>query len=170
MARLDRGALAHFLQTFHHDAFAGFQPLLDHPVAAKSWTYRDSTLGNLIRIIHHPDKISALQLQDRSLRNKERASALLHFDPQPRVLAWPEDIARIWENRTDPNGARFWIHFPISRQEAPFVWMHFAVSADQFADRFTLVEGFGEHCRDAISRREVLFFAKREDNLDRIYR
>src|SRR6202022_2925061 len=48
--------------------------------------------------------------------------------------------------------------------------MQLAVGADQFAGRFTLVQGFGENRRDAISGLEVVFLAERKDKLDRVHR
>src|SRR5271166_1386947 len=154
--RLNGGALPHFLQTLHHDALARFQPLFDYPVTAKSLTDRDATLGNLVCVIHHPDKIFALQFLDCPLRNKERAGAILNFEPRLRVLAWPEDVARVWEKCADPNRAGFWIHLPICRKEAAFVGMHLAIGADEFANRFALVEGLHKHGRKVLRRGKVL--------------
>src|SRR5271165_4214750 len=167
---LDGGPLAHFLQTFHHDALARFQSFFNHPVTANSLTYRDATLGNLVCVIHHPDKISALQFLDRPLRNKERAGAILNFEPRLRVLARPEDIAGVWEKCADPNRAGFWIHLPVCRKEAPFVRMHLAIGADEFADRFALVEGLRKHGRKTLRPGKILFLAQREDYFDRVYR
>src|SRR4029077_12621595 len=166
---LDGGALPDFLQTLYNNALARFQSLFDHPVAANSLTYRDTALGNLVCVIHHPDKIFALQFLDCPLRNKERAGAILNFEPCLRVLAWPEDVARVWENRTDPNRTGFWIHLPICRKEAAFVGMHLAIGADEFADRFALLERLRKHGRKALRGGKVLFLAEREDYLDRVY-
>src|SRR5260370_26962129 len=93
--RLNGGALPHFLQTLHHDALARFQPLFDYPVTAKSFTDRDPTLGNLICVIHHPDKIFALQFLDCPLSNKEHDGAILNFEPYLRVLTWTEYVAEV---------------------------------------------------------------------------
>src|SRR5580704_800287 len=167
--RLDGGTLPDFLQTLHHDALARFQPLFDHPVTAKSWTHRDATLGNLVRVIHHPDKIFALQFLHCTLRNKERASAILNFELRLRVLAWPEDVARIWENCTDPDRAGFRIHLPVCRKKAAFVGMHLAIGADEYADRFALVQRLSKHGRKALCGAKVLFLAQRKDYFDRVH-
>ena len=97
--RLNRGAIAYFLQTFDNDAIARLQPLLDYPVAADPGANRNFMLRHFIRLVYHPDKVSALQLQHRSLRDEQRAMAFLDFNPYPRVLAGPEDIAGIREDR-----------------------------------------------------------------------
>jgi hypothetical protein len=47
--------------------------------------------------------------------------------------------------------------------------MHFAIGADEFADRFALLEGLRKHRRKAVRGGKVLFLAKREDYLDRVY-
>ena len=47
--------------------------------------------------------------------------------------------------------------------------MQFAIGADEFADRFALVEGLSKHRRKALRRTKIFFFAHREDYFDRVY-
>jgi hypothetical protein len=87
--------------------------------ASGSWAVASETrfwvLTCIMSTFVPTSKVSALQLQHRSLRDEQRACALLDFDAYPRVLARSEDIAGIREDRADPNGARFWINLPIGR-------------------------------------------------------
>ena len=126
-------------------------------------------------VIHHPHKIVTLQFLDRPLRNKERTDAILNFEPRLRVLARPKDVARVWEKCANPNRARFCIHFPVCCKEAAFVRMHLAIRTDEFADRFALVQGLGQHGRKLLRPGKVLSHSARRLSLSglllkRLYR
>src|SRR6266849_3034820 len=67
--RFDDRFFAHFLQSFHDDAVAGFQPILDDPLRVGSLAHLDGLDVDLIFVPDDCDLIGALQFGDGALRH-----------------------------------------------------------------------------------------------------
>ena len=76
-----------------------------------------------------------------------------------------KDADRGRDSHAKHDRSSHWIHLSICRKEAAFLGMHLAIGADEFADRFALVEGLRKHGRKALRGGKVLFLAEREDYL-----
>src|SRR5947207_1406491 len=123
---------SYFLCAFDDDRFARLRSMFDD-------LHRAATIGllngpdfDLVTPTPNGDRIYALQLRDGSLRHQQRLVVGTRHRADTSTLPGSQDIAGIWKNSRQPDGAGFLIHLPVREIETSFFRIGAAVRQDQF--------------------------------------
>src|SRR5205809_6559966 len=113
------------------DPLAGLQPLGHHPQRANSHVDLDRADVDRVVGADHGDLMNALNVLDGTLRDQERG--LLHLDDGAdlRVLAGPQQVARVRKHPSREHGAAGDVHLSVESRCASRVGIDGAVGQNQ---------------------------------------
>src|ERR1043166_5431152 len=100
--RIGRGhkhSFTHLLDSFHDDALAEPETLLNDPEVSTSFADTHGLDDDLVVSLNDGDLIAALQFHHRALRHEQGAFRQVEPHAHSREPAWAESIVRVWELR-----------------------------------------------------------------------
>src|SRR5579871_2616240 len=119
---------SNFLDSFDYHALAGFQAVADDPERANLIAHVDRLNVDGSASIHRGDLVVALHLGNCLLRNNQCAVQRFHGDAHLAVLSRAENVAWIWKQPCDLDGAGALVHLASGESELPLVWIDRSVS------------------------------------------
>src|SRR6185369_12258466 len=164
--RLDRDAVADFLQPFDDDLLAGREPAFDYPQRIDAFAGLDRTHRDLAVVGYDGHGVRGLQLLDGALRNQNCALAEIDRSAHPSVLARTDELLRIRETDFEHQRAGGGIDQTVGKLETAAMIVHRPVAENELEATGIF---FG-----LVSRRarvlEIVAFGDREAHVDRIDR
>src|ERR1051325_72345 len=133
--RIGRGhkhSFTHLLDSFHDDALAEPETLLNDPEVSTSFADTHGLDNDLVVSLNDGDLIAALQFHHRALRHEQGALRQVEPHAHSREPAWAESIVRVWELRFNPEGSRSQANLPIGGVDVSRMGINRAVGQDQF--------------------------------------
>src|SRR5436190_1695714 len=121
---------SYFLCAFDNDRFARLHSIFDDPHRANTIGHLNGPDFDLVTTAHNSDLIVALQLRDGALRHQQRLVFRTRHRADTSVLPGSQEIAGVWKNSRQPDGAGFLIHLPVREIETSFFRIGAAVRQD----------------------------------------
>ena len=111
-------SFTNFLEAFDHHALAGVQAILDDPEIAAPLADPHRLDVDFVVCVHHGNLVAALQFRHRALRHQQGVVFQIELHPHARKFAGTKRVARIGEERLQPERPGGWANLPVRRVDS----------------------------------------------------